>query len=47
MRLKMRETKSNGIKIKAHEIIVAMVGACLLPTYGLNCFVNCLLYLVM
>ncbi|OMO78341.1 hypothetical protein COLO4_24781 [Corchorus olitorius] len=40
----MRETKSNGIKMKVKEIMAAIVGACLLSTYGLNCVVICLLY---
>ncbi|GKV23400.1 hypothetical protein SLEP1_g33135 [Rubroshorea leprosula] len=47
MRLTMRETRIKGIRMNAQETTVAMVGACLLPTMGLNCFVISLLYLVM
>lgn len=44
--LKMSETRIKGIKMKANETKEAMVGAYLLPTYGLNPLVNSLLYLV-
>lgn len=43
----MRETRIRGINRNAQDTKVAIVDACLLPTIGLNCFVICLLYLVM
>lgn len=45
MRLKMRETRMRGIKMKANETIEAIMGAYFLPTMGLNPLVISLLAL--
>lgn len=46
MWLKIRETRSRGIRMNAKETIDAMVGAYLFPTIGLNPLVKSLLAFV-
>ena len=46
IRLKIRETRSRGIKMNAKETAEAMVGAYVLPTIGLNPLVKSLLAFV-